>query len=89
MNSDKRRNLCVILAVVLSVSSVIFLPHALRLLQTDELIIGDSLKYGYIVFGGLSAGICYNISASVLRSLGDSRTPLKAIIISSIFSYIF
>ncbi|MBQ6589800.1 MAG: MATE family efflux transporter [Butyrivibrio sp.] len=76
----------IILAVVLSVSSVIFLPHALLLLQTDELIIGDSLKYGYIVFGGLSAGICYNISASILRSLGDSRTPLKAIIISSILN---
>ncbi|WP_024866060.1 MATE family efflux transporter [Butyrivibrio sp. FCS014] len=74
------------LALVLSVASVLFLPHALRLMQTDTKIIGDSLKYGYIVFGGLSAGICYNISGSVLRSLGDSRTPLKAIIASSILN---
>jgi len=74
------------LAVILSLFSILFLPHALRLLRTDELIIGDSLKYGYIVFGGLSAGICYNISGSILRALGDSRTPLKAIIISSIFN---
>lgn len=59
----------IILALVLSVFSVVFLPYALRLLRTDALIIGDSLKYGYIVFGGLSAGICYNISASVLRAL--------------------
>ena len=76
----------VVLAIVLSVFSVAFLPHALRLLQTDEKIIGDSLKYGYIVFGGLSAGICYNISGSVLRALGDSRTPLKAIIASSVLN---
>ena len=59
----------VVLAVILSVSSVAFLPYALRLLRTDELIIADSLKYGYIVFGGLSAGICYNISGAILRAL--------------------
>ncbi|MCR4763118.1 MAG: MATE family efflux transporter [Lachnospiraceae bacterium] len=76
----------VLLSIILSVVSVAFLPHALRLLQTDELIIGDSLLYGYIVFGGLSTGICYNISAAVLRSLGDSRTPLKAIILSSVLN---
>lgn len=77
-----------ILAVVLSIGSVVFLPHALRLLRTDTLIMADSLKYGYIVFGGLSTGICYNIGASVLRSLGDSRTPLKAIIASSIVNVV-
>ena len=75
-----------VLAVMLSVLSVLFLPSALRLMRTDALIFGDSLKYGYIVFGGLSAGICYNISASVLRALGDSRTPLKAIIVSSVLN---
>ncbi len=75
-----------ILAVTLSIASVLFLPHALRLLRTDELIIADSLKYGYIVFGGLFAGICYNISGSVLRALGDSRTPLRAIIASSVLN---
>ncbi len=76
----------VILAAVLSTVSIIILPSALRLLRTDQLIIGDSLKYGYIVFGGLSAGICYNISGSILRAFGDSRTPLRAIIISSILN---
>ncbi|MBE5833383.1 MAG: MATE family efflux transporter [Butyrivibrio sp.] len=77
-----------VLAVTLSIGSVMFLPHALRLLRTDELIMADSLKYGYIVFGGLATGICYNIGASVLRALGDSRTPLKAIIASSIINVV-
>ena len=51
----------VILAISLSVMSVVFLPALLNFMQTDPLIIGDSLKYGYILFGGLSIGICYNI----------------------------
>ncbi|MCR4901341.1 MAG: MATE family efflux transporter [Butyrivibrio sp.] len=75
-----------ILAVGLSLLSVIFLPYALELLRTDQLIMQDSLKYGYIVFGGLATGICYNITGAVLRALGDSRTPLKAIVVSSILN---
>ncbi|MBO7096548.1 MAG: MATE family efflux transporter [Lachnospiraceae bacterium] len=75
-----------VISVLLSLLSVIFLPYALRLLQTDEVIMGDSLKYGYIVFGGLATGICYNISGAVLRALGDSKTPLKAIVISSVLN---
>ena len=75
-----------VISVLLSLLSVIFLPFALRLLQTDEIIMGDSLIYGYIIFGGLATGICYNISGAVLRALGDSKTPLKAIVISSVLN---
>ncbi len=75
-----------VISVLLSLLSVIFLPFALRLLRTDEVIMGDSLKYGYIIFGGLATGICYNISGAVLRALGDSKTPLKAIVISSVLN---
>ena len=75
-----------VISVLLSLLSVIFLPWALRLLQTDEVIMGDSLIYGYIIFGGLATGICYNISGAVLRALGDSKTPLKAIVISSVLN---
>jgi putative MATE family efflux protein len=72
--------------MTLTVLSTTFLKPVLILLQTDGSIIGDSLTYGYIVFGGLSATIFYNMSAGVLRSLGDSKTPLKAIVISSVLN---
>ncbi len=78
--------LAVILTTTLTILSITFLRPILTLLQTDESIIGDSLTYGYILFGGLSATIFYNMSAGILRSLGDSKTPLKAIIISSVLN---
>ena len=78
--------LAVIITSALTVLSITFLQPVLTLLQTDESIIGDSLTYGYILFGGLSATIFYNMSAGILRSLGDSKTPLKAIIISSVLN---
>lgn len=78
--------LSICLIVLLTTFSILFLPTALRLIKTDDKLIADCLKYGYIIFGGLAASISYNVSAAVLRSLGDSRTPLKAIIISSVIN---
>lgn len=81
------------IVLVLTALSVIFLKDALTIINTDELIIGDSLTYGYIVFGGLCVTIAYNVSAAILRALGDSKTPLYAIIVSTIaniaLDYIF
>lgn len=71
------------IAVILTLFSLVFLRTALRLLRTSELIIGDSLLYGYIVFGGLATAIAYNLCAGILRALGDSRTPFTAIMVST------
>ncbi|MBR6102433.1 MAG: MATE family efflux transporter [Ruminococcus sp.] len=78
--------LAAIITAVLTLFSTVFLRTILVMLQTDEKIIEESLSYGYIIFGGLCATILYNMSAGVLRSLGDSKTPLKAIIVSSILN---
>ncbi len=79
-------SLAAILTVILTVFSTLFLRPVLGLLRTDSSIIGESLIYGHILFGGLFATISYNTSAGILRSLGDSKTPLKAIIMSSILN---
>ena len=79
-------NLAVLITVILTAFSMVFLRTILGLLRTDPSIIEESLSYGYILFGGLAATITYNLSAAILRSLGDSKTPLKAIIVSSIMN---
>ena len=74
------------IAVILTVFSIVFLRFALRLLRTSDLIMHDSLTYGYIVFGGLVTAIAYNLCAGILRALGDSKTPFKAIIVSTVMN---
>lgn len=76
--------LSLILTVILTVLSIIFLDDVLVLLQTSPRIIKDSLTYGYIIFGGLITTISYNLCAGILRSLGDSTTPFVAIVISTL-----
>ncbi len=76
--------LSIIISIFLTVFSTVSLGFALKMMKTDEALMSNCLKYGYIVFGGISTSIAYNVCASILRALGDSRTPLKAIIISSV-----
>lgn len=78
--------LSAVITVVLTTFSIIFLPNALQILNTKDIIMKDCLKYGYIVFGGLFATILYNVASCVLRSLGDSKTPFIAIVISSVIN---
>lgn len=80
--------LAVAIAVLLTLFSMTFLRTILHLMQTDPSIMEDSLRYGYILFGGLFATISYNMCAGILRSLGDSRTPLKAIVVSSVMNIV-
>lgn len=80
--------LSVMIAVLLTVVSTVLLNHVLVLLQTAPVIMGDSLTYGYIIFGGLAATIAYNLCAGILRALGDSKTPLIAILISTVINII-
>ena len=76
--------LSLILTIILTVVSIIYLDDVLILLQTSPLIMKDSLTYGYIIFGGLITTISYNLCAGILRSLGDSTTPFVAIVISTL-----
>lgn len=56
----------------------------LRLLQTPDRVIGRSMLYIRIYFAGIPVIIAYNLLATVLRSLGDSRTPLVAMVLASL-----
>lgn len=72
-----------LITLLLTAASCLFLRPILLAMRTDPLILPDSLLYGYIVFGCLAATVAYNLCASVLRALGDSRTPFIAIVIST------
>lgn len=82
----KSISLAAVITVLLTLFSMTFLRTILGLLRTDPSIIEESLSYGYILFGGLFATISYNMCAGILRSLGDSKTPLRAIIVSSVMN---
>ncbi len=73
-------------AVVSILFMVVFFPLAkpiLRLLRTPSGIMDSSLTFLYILLGGIPVITGYNVFASVLRSMGNSRAPLAATGIAS------
>ena len=58
----------------------------LQLLNTPNEIAAMSLQYLRIMFMGIPIIMAYNLFATILRSLGDGRTPLNAMIVASLFN---
>ena len=56
----------------------------LLLLQTPSDIMENALLYLRIMYLGIPVVMAYNLSATILRSLGDGRTPLYAMIVAAI-----
>ena len=76
--------LSIVLAAVISVITCLFCRQFLLWLRTPEDILEYAYDYFILIAAGLSCTIFYNYLSSVLRGLGDTRTPLIAIIISSL-----
>ncbi len=75
-----------ICALSLTVIGLLVSRKLLMLLQTPPEILEEATVYLHITFAGLLFMFLYNIVASFMRALGDSRTPLYFLIISSLLN---
>ncbi len=71
--------------ITLVLSQLAIVP-VLHLLGTPEDILGNSILYLRIIFGGIPIVAAYNLLASILRALGDSKTPLYAMVMASLLN---
>ncbi len=80
--------LSIIMTVLVTAISMGSAKPLLELMNTPENSINDSLSYIMIIYAGNIAIIFYNMLSSVLRALGDSKTPLYYLIVASILNVI-
>lgn len=74
------------LTVVLTAVSVVTTMPLLKLMQTPDDIIGYSYDYIVTIYWGLIATVFYNLGSSVLRAIGDSRTPLVFLVVAAVLN---
>ncbi len=74
---------------VISVLCILLSKNFLILMGTPIDILKDANIFLKITFGGLIFTFLYNLYSSSLRSLGDSKTPLIFLILSTILNGIF
>ena len=67
--------LSALLAVLLTIVFQAAVRPVLAILQTPEDIKPDTILYLRILFTGIPIVVAYNLLASMLRAIGDSKTP--------------
>lgn len=70
------------ISLVLTILSLVFLRPILEIMQTPPAIIDHSQAFLTAMFGGLTFTVFYNYLSSAIRSLGNSVTPLIALVIA-------
>lgn len=75
-------------ALALLLSGQLLARPALVLLHTPEAVLDGSLLYLRVMYAGIPIVVAYNLLASVLRSLGDSKTPLQAMTAASLVNIV-
>ena len=60
----------------------------LKLLSVPEDVIGYSAEYLHILYIFVAGSVVYNGASAILRSFGDSRTPLYALVLGSVLNIV-
>ena len=80
--------LSLIVGLILTAAFMVFMKPLLTLMNTPADILDDAYAYIMIISGGILAQMLYNLLASVLRALGNSRVPLYFLILSAVLNIV-
>lgn len=80
--------LCAVMAVLMTAGLLLANRWILTIMNTPEEIFHDTYHFIAIIYAGITATVAYNILAAVLRALGDSKTPLYFLLLSSVLNII-
>lgn len=72
------------LAVVLTVVCALLCEQIIRVLSTPQDIFAGSCLYLFITFLGIPFTLLYNLTSSMMRAVGDSRTPFLVLAFSTV-----
>jgi putative MATE family efflux protein len=78
----------IVFAIVLTLASVIFCRRILIIMNTPTDIIDHAYNYIVVIFIGIPTVFLYNMVSGVIRSLGDSKTPVVFLVLSSIINVV-
>lgn len=75
--------LCTFFSVVITTLMLLFCRPVLTWMNTPENIFEYAYIYIFIIFAGIPCTILYNMTAAILRALGNSKSPIIFLAISS------
>lgn len=80
--------LCLAFGLVITVSTALLCDEILTVMHTPSDIFHRAYVYILTIFCGIPAYFLYNMCAGILRSLGDSRTPVLWLVAASLVNVV-
>lgn len=80
--------LSIVVSVIMTAVSMAGMHSLLKFMNTPADIFKDAYAYIMIICGGIFAQVLYNILASILRALGNSKTPLYFLILAALLNIV-
>lgn len=80
--------LSILVSFIMTVGSMLGMRWLLHFMHTPEDIFQDAYTYIMIICGGIFAQVLYNILASILRALGNSKTPLYFLVLAALLNIV-
>lgn len=80
--------LSLIITVIITAVSMLGMHRLLVFMNTPSDIFRDAYAYIMIICGGIFAQVLYNLLASILRALGNSKTPLYFLVLSALMNIV-
>ncbi|MDM8337423.1 MATE family efflux transporter [Mediterranea massiliensis] len=78
--------LAAVMSVSLAVITALLCAWILHLIRTPENIFDDAYAYLLVTFIGIPCTFYYNLLSSIIRALGDSKTPFWFLLFSTVLN---
>lgn len=78
--------LAAVMSVVIAVVTSILCGDILLMMRTPDIIFQDAYYYLLITFIGVPCTFFYNLLSSIIRALGDSKTPFWFLLFSAVLN---
>ena len=76
----------IVTGAVVGIMGFMISPNVLVMMKTPSELMTDSIIYLHIYFCGMIFNIIYNMGASILRAVGDSKRPLYVLIMTCVLN---
>lgn len=80
--------LAVLMSVVLALVTGFLCDDILRLMRTPANIFDEAYEYLLITFVGIPCTFFYNLLSSIIRALGDSKTPFWFLLLAAVLNIV-
>jgi len=78
--------LAIVMSIVIAFITCMYCAEILRIIRTPENIFDEAYDYLLVTFIGIPFTFFYNLLSSIIRALGDSKTPFWFLLLATILN---